>query len=84
MDKYITCCVHPFVVEQEVNVYENGQCIRTSKCNLDNLEEVIYSLVNAYDIKQIDLAGSQLYSLKIKEEMMNSKYNLDGVDITVY
>jgi len=84
MDKHITCCIHPFVTEQEVNVYENGECIRTSKCTLDNLEETIYSFVNLYNIKQIDLAGNQLYSLKVKEKMMNSKYNLEGINITVY
>lgn len=84
MNRHITCCIHPFVMEQEVNVYDNGECIRTSKCTLDNIEEIIYSLVNLYNVEQIDLAGNQLYGLKIKDNLASSKYNLNDVNITVH
>ena len=68
MNDNITAFIHAFVLEQEVNVYQNGECVKTVKCILDNLEETIYSLVNLYNIKQINLAGDQLYSLRVKEK----------------
>ena len=84
MNKHIVCNIHPFVLEQEVNVYDNGECIKTAKCTLDNLEENISSLINMYNIKQIDLAGNQLYNLKVKENLLSSKYDLNDINITIH
>jgi len=86
MNDNITAFIHAFILEQEVKVYQNGECIKTVKCTLDDLEETIYSLVNLYNIKQINLAGNQLYSLRVKEKMMDSKYNKfkDKLEINIY
>jgi hypothetical protein len=85
MNKHIIAMVHPFVVEQEVSVYDNGECIKTMNCTLDNIENTILTLANQYNIKQIDLAGSQIYNLKIRDNInTNTNFNKNELNITIH
>lgn len=85
MNKHIIAMVHPFVVEQEVRVYDNGECIKITSCTLDNIENTILTLANQYNIKQIDLAGSQIYNLKIRDNMnANTNFNKNELNITIH
>lgn len=85
MNKHIIAMIHPFVVEQEVSVYDNGECIKTINCTLDNIENAILSLVNQYNIKQIDLAGNQIYNLKIRDNInTNTNFNKNELNITIH
>jgi len=85
MNKHIIAMVHPFVVEQEVSVYDNGECVKTINCTLDNIENAILSLVNQYDVKQIDLAGNQIYNLKIRDNInTNTNFNKNELNITIH
>lgn len=87
-NNHIVCMIHPFVMEQEISVYRNGECIKTAKCTLDNVEETILNLVSEQKIRKIDLAGNQLYSLKVKENLENAKtVSTDftkNLEITIY
>lgn len=82
MDKYITCCIHPFVINQKVAVYKNGECIKRVKVPLSSLQESLYALCKENDIKEIRLGGSQLYGLKLKDEFMANKYANDGIKVS--
>lgn len=82
--KHIVCYIHPFVIEQEVYIYDEGKCVKTTKCNFNDLEETLYTLSKEYNISQIDLSGSQLYGLKIKDNMTSNKYDLNNLTITVH
>lgn len=82
MDKYITCCIHPFVINQKVAVYKNGECIKRVKVPLSSLQESLYALCKENDIKEIRLSGSQLYGLKLKDEFMANKYANDGIEVS--
>ena len=39
MNKHIVCCIHPFVVNQEIDVYQDGECIKTVNCTFEQLED---------------------------------------------
>lgn len=81
---HIVASIHPFVVEQEVDVYKDGECIKIVQCTLNDIEEVCYNLCKEYNITQLDLCGTnQLYALHIKEKIETStkfeefKINID-------
>ena len=82
---HIVAIIHPFVMEQEVDVYKDGECIEVIQCKLDNIEEVCYALCKKHEIHQIDLKGkNQLYSLHIKDKLAAAKYDDFDINVTVY
>ena len=84
MDNYITCCIHPFIVNQKVAVYKNGECIKQVKVPLNSLQESLYMLCKENDIKEIGLGGNRLYGLKLKDEFTANKYANDGIKISFF
>ena len=34
---HVVCVIHPFVVNQEVSVYKNGECVKQVECPLKKL-----------------------------------------------
>lgn len=84
MNSHITAFIRTFILEQEVNVYQNGECIRTVKCTLDDMEKVINSLMKEYNISQVDIAGNSAYALKLKDHLQTKYSKLEDLNITVY
>lgn len=81
---HIVTTIHPFVMEQEVSVYQNGECSKSVNCTLNELADVIIGLSKEFNIKTVDLAGSnQLFSLKTKDDLM-SKYAENDLEIIVH
>lgn len=78
MDKHVVAPIHPFVREQEIYVYINGECVKIEKCTLDNIYDTIYNLCERYDVNRVDFQGGQLYALRFRDEYLvekNKKFN---------
>lgn len=76
---HIVTMIHPFVMEQEVCVYQNGECVKVVKCTLDDIEKTCIDLCNEFDIDIIDTKGGQLYAMKMKkhlEDKVDTKFDL--------
>lgn len=80
---HIVVKLQPFVLEQEVQVYKNGNCIKVSKSNLSNLDENIAVQAKLFNIKNVDLAGDKNFTQRIKERLTQNKFNLD-LNIKLY
>ena len=80
---HIIVNIHPFIMEQEIQVYREGKCINISKSTMQNLEEDIAIKAKLYNITNIDLAGDKNFSRRIKERLTQNKFNLD-LDIKIY
>lgn len=81
---HIVTNIHPFVIEQEVCVYQNGECVKTVKCALDDLEKTCIALCKEYNIHTIDTKGGQLYAMKIKEHI-NAKFDLnEDIEVNIH
>lgn len=63
----------PFVLKQEVLVYVNGECVKQTAVEVNRITDVVNGLSKQYNIKQIDLCGSQDYLSRFQAEM-NSKF----------
>lgn len=78
----ITC---PFTIEQNVSVYHNGECIKNTKCNINNLADTCYNLCKEYNIHQLDVKGQKLYIMHLLDELkFTTKYKNFNVDINIY
>jgi len=80
---HIIVNIHPFIMEQEIQVYREGKCINISKSTMQDLEEDIAIKAKLYNITNIDLAGDKNFSRRIKERLTQNKFDLD-LDIKIY
>lgn len=84
-NNHIVIYIRPFVVKQEINVYQNGECKKQTKCTLDELTNTIITLAKEYNINNIDFAGDggHIYGLQVKEDLIN-KYRENPLNITIH
>ena len=81
---YIIASIRPFVMNQEVSVYLNGNCFKTINCTIDDIEKTISTLANEYNIKHIDLIEKAgMYSTKIKDRLI-TQYADKNFDISIW
>lgn len=69
---HVVAIIHPFVVQQEVDVYMNGECVKTVSCKLNELDKVCYNLCKEYNINQLDLNGQDQYALHLRDKLTSS------------
>ena len=50
VSNFIMVSIQPFLFKQKVAVYQDGTCIYTIKCNLDDIENTIITLIKEYNI----------------------------------
>lgn len=83
---HVVASIHPFVMEQEVDVYKDGECVKIAHCTLDEIVEVCYNLCKEYNIIQLDLCGqNQLYALNIKEKLeAPNKFEDFKINVTIH
>ena len=84
--KKIVSVIKPFVVNQNVFVYEDGNKIDVISVPLDNIQDVLINTATKYEITDIELIGSKKYLNgivnKIKETEM-SQYNEHKLNINI-
>ena len=81
---YIVANIHPFLFKQEVSVYQDGNCIKTIKCKLDDIEKTIVTLSDVYKINKINLVEkNEVYCLKIRDNLL-TQYANKNLDIVMW
>lgn len=78
MAKKIICRLQPFLMEQDIYVYENGNKLDATKATSQDLINTIISLADRYNIKSIDFSGPAQYSRGIGNQLQEAslvKYN---------
>ena len=76
--------IRPFVFKQNISVYQDGNCIRTVKCKLDDIGSMVRTLSDIYHINKINLVEKgDTYSLKIRDNLL-SKYADKNFEITMW
>ena len=84
--KKIVSVIKPFVINQNVFVYEDGNKIDVISVPLDNIQDILINTATKYEITDIELIGSKKYLNgivnKIKETEM-SQYNEHKLNINI-
>ena len=84
--KKIVSVIKPFVVNQNVFVYEDGNKIDVVSVPLNDIQNILVNTATQYEVTDIELIGSKKYLNgiinKIKETEM-SQYNEHKLNITI-
>lgn len=84
--KKIVSIIKPFVINQNVFVYEDGNKIDVLSVSLDNIQNILINTAIKYEINDIELIGSKKYLNgiinKVKEEEIK-QYNANKLNIKI-
>ena len=79
---HIILRIQPFIIQQEIYVYKNGECIKIGKCILKNVPDAIYALAKSYNINNVDLAGPSMFTHKLRKDMLSmDKYKNFNISV---
>lgn len=84
--KKIVSVIKPFVVNQNIFVYEDGNKIDVLSVPLNDIQNILVNTATQYEVTDIELIGSKKYLNgivnKIKETEM-SQYNEHKLNINI-
>lgn len=84
--KKIVSVIKPFVVNQNVFVYEDGNKIDVLSVPLNDIQDILVETATKYEVTDIELIGSKKYLNgivnKVRETEM-SQYNEHKLNITI-
>ena len=84
--KKIVSVIKPFVVNQNVFVYEDGNKIDVLSVSLNDIQNILVNTATQYEVTDIELIGSKKYLNgivnKVKETEM-SQYNEHKLNINI-
>lgn len=82
----IYCDVHPFIVQQDVMIYneETGERSEIGKISLKDLPEFIVNNCKEKDVHDVKLSGAKIFCEKFSKEILNySKSKYDNFELNV-
>lgn len=71
--KKVVSIIKPFVVQQNVFVYEDSNKVDVISIPLNDIQDAIVDMAYKYDVKEIDLIGSKKYSKGIEEKIKENE-----------
>ncbi len=84
--KKILSVIKPFILEQNIFVYEDGNKIDVVSCNINELPNNILQLANQYELNNIELAGPTSYLKGIKKQIQElelTTYETNNLEIKI-
>ena len=76
--KKIVSVIKPFVINQNVFVYEDGNKLEIVQTTIEKIPDTIFELSHTYDVYQVDLSGAQRFTKGIIKQIQEKemlKYN---------
>lgn len=84
--KKIVSVIKPFIINQNVFVYEDGNKIDVLSVPLDNIQKILINTAIKYEVNDIELIGSKKYLNgiinKVQEEEIK-QYNANKLNIKI-
>lgn len=84
--KKIVSVIKPFMLDQTILVYEDGNKIDAVTANIDDLPNIVLDLARQYTLNDIELAGPVSYLNGIKKEINELEmltYGTNNINIKV-
>lgn len=72
----------PFTLKQNVLVYVNGECVKQTAVEVDQITDVVTGLSKQYNIKQIDLCGNENYLFKFKTQI-STEFSDNPIEVDI-
>lgn len=83
MDKYVVISIRPFVLNQKIEIYNNGN-VEIKEAPLANLGQVIYNICNTYNIQDVHLHGSKFMANKIESQFSSCKFGKNDIRFYIH
>lgn len=84
--KKIVSVIKPFVINQNIFVYEDGNKIDAVMSSVDNLPETILQLTKQYELNNVELAGPVSYLKGLQkqiQELEMDTYETNNIEIKI-
>lgn len=84
--KKIVSVIKPFVIDQNIFVYEDGNKIDAVMSSVDNLPETILQLTKQYELNNVELAGPVSYLKGLQkqiQELEMDTYETNNIEIKI-
>lgn len=84
--KKIVSVIKPFVIDQNIFVYEDGNKIDAVISSVDNLPETILQLTKQYELNNVELAGPVSYLKGLQkqiQELEMDTYETNNIEIKI-
>lgn len=78
---YIVVMFHPFEIEQEVMVYQHGECIEQMHPCLNDITKAICGLNQQYHTDRIELCGNPSFVARYVKELKSDFSNMPTIEI---
>ena len=72
----------PFKLLQDVMVFKKGACVDKIQIEIDRIPNVVKGLSSKYDIKKVQLSGSEEYLKQYKAEIL-TRFNNDEILVDI-
>ena len=82
----IVSIIRPFDRQQNIYVYEDGNKLETASATIQEMEDIIFTFVDKYNISQIDLVGPKQYLKGLQRKIEKTeftKYNQNKLEINI-
>lgn len=82
----IVSVIKPFVMQQNIFVYENGNKIDSIKSTIDDIQDIIIDIATKYETNSVELIGAKSYLEGIKNRIETAemtKYNEHKLNIQI-
>ena len=74
MNKKIIALIKPFDMKQSLYVYEDENQIDSCSFAVSNIDNIIFTFVDKYDIQYVDLVGPKQYVKGIKKKIKEAEF----------
>lgn len=81
--KKIVSVIKPFVMQQNIFVYEDGNKIDIISTDINNIENALMETAAKYDIKEINLAGSKKFSEGVRARVQSVDKYTNDIEIKI-
>lgn len=82
MEDRIIVDIDPFILNQKINVIQNNEITEYSAA-VDELPDTLCNLAKQNNINHIDLKGNTSYLLKIKNDIINNKFEYQSLEVNI-
>lgn len=79
--EHIIVVFHPFEMEQEVMVYQHGECVKLVRPHLEDIAKTICNFNNQYHPDRIEMCGNPSFVTKYIKELKSNFSELPEIEI---
>ena len=83
MEKRLVVQIHPFLIQQEIKMYDGQNEAKTFTSTLQELAHTIESVCDNYEIEDVVLTGIPAYTHRYASQITSNKFRNKAIQIYI-